>query len=314
MENVVVTDGLDQVNSSNLELAGHTVRRIGFGASRLTAGDGWGVPRNPEASHAVLRAALESGVNYVDTADALGPGVSESIIGDVIGNRDDVLVATKVGMLRPGPTVWDVLGHPNYLRQQVHNSLQRLRRDRLDLVYLHRIDPNYPLADQLGALQELRDAGLIGALGVSEPTLPQLEEVLRLERVAAVQSVYNVAATANAAIAERLAEEGIVFVAYWPLIGRGLPADLRARVFAVLAEFGVEVGLDAAQTGLAWILSGHANAAAIVGSRNTEHLRRNLDALGVELGEQLRERITAAVAAVLDGVTFHPRHSKDQNG
>lgn len=292
-----------------VSIAGFDAVQVAFGAARLTAEDGWGAPSDPAASRATLRAAVDAGINHIDTADALGPGVSEALIGAELGDTDGVLISTKVGMLRPGPRSWDILGHPNYLRQQVYNSLYRLRRERIDLLYLHRIDPNYPLADQLGALQDLRDAGLVGHLGVSEPTLPQLREVLALEpALAAVQSVYNLAETKNAPVAAALRERGIPFVAYWPLIGRGLPAGARAALFTALTPIAEGVGLHATQLVLAWIFTRAPGSLAVVGSRSRSHLADNVAAAGAVLDGPTVAAVETAVRTVVGTTPFDPRH------
>ncbi|WP_051701464.1 aldo/keto reductase [Mycetocola saprophilus] len=290
-------------------LAGHRVPRVGLGAARLTAGDGWGVPTDPEVPRALLRAALDAGIRYVDTADALGPGVSEGIIGDVIGNRDDILVSTKVGMLRPAQDRWGILGRPDYLRHAVHASLHRLRRERIDLLFLHRIDPDVPLADQLGALAELRDQGKIGHIGLSEPTRDQLDAALAIEPLAAVQSLYNVAARENTPVIERLAERNIPFIAYWPLIGRGLPADTHARVFAALEPTARAHQTSVQSIALAWIFHTVPDGLAVVGSRNPAHLRDNLAATEITLSAEEIGAISAAVTEALDGFVFNPRYS-----
>lgn len=285
---------------------------MAFGAARLTAGDGWGVPDDLETPRALLRAALEVGIDHIDTADALGSGVSEAIIGEVVGDRSDVLISTKVGMLRPGPGAWDVLGHPNYLRQQVHASLFRLKRERVDLLYLHRIDPNYPVEDQLGALQELRDQGLVGKLGVSQPTLQQLKRVLELEPdLAAVQNLYNLAARNETAVAELVAERGVAFVAYWPLIGRGLDGTRHDALFAALDRIGQPIGLSAAQLSLAWIFTTLPHAIAVVGTRSQAHLAANVAASGVRLDAATVAAIEEAAAAELAGVAFDPGRSRE---
>ncbi|MDQ1138573.1 pyridoxine 4-dehydrogenase [Microbacterium sp. SORGH_AS 1204] len=302
----------DSSVADRLVIAGRRVSRVAFGGARLTAGDGWGVPRDREVPRGILRAALEAGIDHIDTADALGPAVSEQIIGDVVGDRDDVLVATKVGMLRPGPGEWGVLGRPDYLRQQVHASLSRLRRERIDLVYLHRIDPDYPLADQLGALQQLRTQGLIGHIGVSQPTASQLEEVLLLEPdLAAVQSLYNVAARHDAELARTLEVRGIPFLAYWPLLGRGIAAARHRALFEGLASIGGPLGLDGAQVALAWIFSTLPGAGAVVGSRSAAHLRANARAARLRLDVENLARVTALVDDVLGDTVFDPRTSKD---
>lgn len=298
--------------SARLALAGRDVVRVGFGAARLTAGDGWGLPADPERSRALVRAAREAGIDHFDTADVHGPGIAEAIIGEAIGDADDVLVATKVGMLRAGPRTWDVLGHPNYLRQQVYASLARLRRERIDLLYLHRVDPAYPLADQLGALQELRDQGLVGRLGVSEPTATQLDEVLALEpHLAAVQSLYNLVARDNAAIARTLDEHGIPFVAYWPLIGRGLSHERHARLFAALAPVAADLDVSTPELVLAWIFTTLPNSLAVVGSRSARHLAGNVAAADLRLPAETLARIDDVVARELAGVRFDPSEPRE---
>ncbi|WP_449280509.1 aldo/keto reductase [Leucobacter sp.] len=312
-ENSTTAAAVTAPAAATTPVAGRSVRRLVFGGARLTRLDGWGAPQDPEASKSVLRAALDAGFDAVDTADALGPGISETLIGEVVGDRSDVLVSTKVGMLRPGPTQWDVLGHPNYLRQQVHASLSRLRREQIDLLYLHRIDPDYPLADQLGALQDLRDQGLVGSIGVSEPTAEQLEDVLRVEPgLAAVQSVYNVAAPGHRPLIGSLAERGIPFVGYWPLIGRGLPAAEFERVDGVLRRFADDTGLTPTQLKLAWIFATAPNTLAVVGSRSPQHLVENLAVLERPIAAELVPRIEHEVREALGGFSFDPRYGREE--
>ena len=297
---------------TRIPLAGRTVSRLGFGAARLTAGDGWGRAADPTEPRRLLSAAIDAGYDYIDSADALGPGISDEIIGEVVRPSDDVLVASKVGMLRTGPQGWGVLGRPDYLRQQVHATLLRLRRDQIPLLYLHRIDPTVPIADQWGTLRELRDDGLIGHLGVCEPSLAQLDELAGIEAPAAVQSLYNIAAPANAAVAARAAALGVPFVAYWALIGRGLARTEYDRVFEVLAVGGEPFGLSAAQTALAWALSTRPNGLALVGSRSVRHLAENRRAQEVRLPEDVTSRLAAEVADALGGVAFDPRHTAEE--
>lgn len=300
------------VGPQRVELAGRNVSRVAFGAARLTAGDGWGVPEDISASRNLLRSAIDLGYDYIDTADSLGPGVSEAVIGDVVGNSDRVLVATKVGMLRPSATRWGVLGHPDYLRQQVRNSLLRLRRDRIDLVYLHRIDPAYPLADQLGALQELRDEGLVGHIGVSEPTPAQLEEVFDIETPAVVQSVYNLVERRNGEIITTLGDRGIPFVAYWPLLGRGVSRSVYDAIHRQLRPTAQRLGTTTHALSLAWIFGRHPLSLAVVGSRDPRHLAANRAAADLTLDDAVLDEITAAVDAVCDPSTaFNPARSKD---
>lgn len=297
---------------SAITLADTTVSRIAFGAARLTRGDGWGQPDSPEESARILRSAVDAGYTLIDTADALGPGVSEQIIGDTLGNRQDVVVATKIGMLRPSEHSWDVLGHPNYLRQQIHLSLQRLQRDRIDLLFLHRIDPNYPLEDQLGVLQEAHERGDVGAIGISEPTLQQFDHAHALvPHLAAVQSLYNLVARSGEGVAQRAGAAGIPFIAYWPVLGRGLPTAVKERLFAELAALGAPRGLSPHQLSLAWIFNTQPHALAVTGSRSVEHLIANREAAGVVLNAELLAQIDRAVTETTAGIDFDPRHPKE---
>jgi len=279
-----------------LSLAWHSARR---GSLRETVG--------------AYRTALDLGYTYIDTADSLGPGVSEAIIGDVIGNSDDVLVATKVGMLRPAADEWGVLGHPQYLRQQVHNSLLRLQRDRIDVVYLHRIDPNYPLADQLGALQALRDEGLIGSIGISEPTQDQLDQILRIETPAVVQSVYNLVERKNEPVIEQLEKLSIPFAAYWPLLGRGVSRETYTAIHRQLQPIAADHESTTHGLALAWIWERYPLSIAVTGSRNVSHLAANRQAEKLTLSVVALEAISAAVDRALESneaTPFNPAVSK----
>lgn len=306
------TDATDATPAQRrITLAGRAVSRLGFGAARLTAGDGWGRPEDPAHARRLLRLAVDEGYDYIDSADALGPGVSDEVIGDVIHPAHDVLVASKVGMLRTGPHGWAVLGRPDYLRQQVYATLVRLRREQIPLLYLHRIDPEVPIEDQWGTLRDLRDEGLIGHLGVCEPTVAQLDLLSDIETPAVVQSLYNVAAPRGASIADRSSELGIPFVAYWALIGRGLTRPVYDRVFEVLGREGRSFGLSPAQTALAWVLSTRRDSLALVGSRSVRHLAENRGALDVQLPADVAARIGVDVEAALDGTVFDPRNAPE---
>ncbi|MGO3886599.1 MAG: aldo/keto reductase, partial [Mycetocola sp.] len=230
-------------HGARISVAGRELNRLGFGAARLTAGDGWGDPSDREPSRQVLRDVIAAGIDYIDTADALGPGVSESIIGEVVGASGDACVATKAGMIHSGEREWGVFGRPDYLRQQAHASRARLGVHTIDLFYLHRVDPAFPLADQWNALRRLRDEGVVRAIGVSEPSAQQLEQIVAIEPPAAVQSHYNLIQRGNDPIVARTAELGIPFVAYWPLAGNAIAPDLRAAAWQAIAPIAAEHGL-----------------------------------------------------------------------
>src|SRR5579864_6174333 len=176
-----------------ITLGDRTVRRLGFGAMRIT-GDGiWGPPKDHDESVAVLRRALELGINLIDTADSYGPDVSENLIAEALyPYPDDLVIATKGGLVRPGPGQWDPDGRPEHLRQACEGSLARLRLDRIDLYQFHRPDPRVPIGESIGALGELKDEGKIRHIGVSNFSEGQLREAERVTPVVSVQNRYNV--------------------------------------------------------------------------------------------------------------------------
>src|SRR5688572_29571055 len=177
--------------------AGLAVPRLGFGALHLAGPGGWGAPADRDAAIALVRGAVEAGIRYIDTADSLGPDVSEAVIAEALRPyRDDIVVATKAGMTRTGPHGWGVLGHPAYLR---------------------RVDPAYPLVDQVGALAELRDQGVIEHVGLSAVTSRQLAEAEAIVPVAAVQNHYNVASRESDDVLAETTRRGIPFVTFWSL-------------------------------------------------------------------------------------------------
>src|SRR5947208_14155220 len=168
------------------------VHRLGYGAMQLPGPGVWGEPADREAALRVVRAAAEQGVDFIDTADSYGPEVSEQIIAEALHPYpENLVIATKAGLTRQGPGIWTAVGRPAYLTQQVELSLRHLKVDRIDLIQLHRIDPEVPLADQLGAFKELQDEGKVRHVGVSEVTLDQLKAAREVVDVASVQNLYT---------------------------------------------------------------------------------------------------------------------------
>lgn len=265
--------------SRHVRVAGRDVARIGFAGLHLAGPGGWGAAADSDAAIALLRAGVDAGIRYIDTADSLGPGASEDVVAAALHPYDDdLVVATKAGMVRSGPRSWGVLGRPDYLKQQAYASALRLRLDAIPLFHLHRIDPAYPLADQLGALIDLRDEGVIREIGLSAVTLDQLDAALELAPISAVQNHFNLVSRHAQRVLERTAELGIPFTAYWTLgHGRTLIDDLELAVIARRA------GLTSAQLLLAWLLHRSANIIALPGSGSPAHLASNLQALDAEL-------------------------------
>jgi aryl-alcohol dehydrogenase-like predicted oxidoreductase len=204
------------------------VRRVGYGAMQITGPGHWFHPDDMDAAKAVLREAVDLGVNHLDTADAYGPETSERLIRKALHPYpDDLVIATKGGMTRQGPNRWAPVGRPEYLRQCVEMSLRRLALDRIDLYYLHRIDPQVPLADQLGELATLREEGKIRHIGVSKVTVTQVEAARVITPIAAVQNKFN-QLEGDRAVLECCAEHGLAFVPYAPLAAGTLARDGRA--------------------------------------------------------------------------------------
>lgn len=202
-------------------LGGDTpVTRIGLGTIQFTGNtDRWGPPTDPAQAIRVLHAAVEAGITHIDTADCYGPHACETLIADALHPYDDTLViATKGGIRRTRPDEWDHYGHPDYLRSCVDHSLTRLRRDTIDLYYLHRIDPRIPLEDQLGALITARQQGKIRHIGLSKVTLTQLRQAETLAPIAAVQN-YRDPTNPDHAVRDHCERHHIAYVPYRPLQG-----------------------------------------------------------------------------------------------
>lgn len=204
--------------AGTLTIAGRTVSRLGFGTMRLTGPGTWGDPTDRDTALSVLRQAVHTyGISHIDTADAYGPHTAEHLLRDALyPYPDHVLIATKVGMVRPGPGQWIPLGNPYYLRACVEGSLRRLKVERLELCYLHRIDPEVDLDDQIAVMKALQNEGKIGYIGLSKVTPEDIRKVGKELSVAAVQNVLNTTDRFDDAV-ELCAEFGIPYVAYRPL-------------------------------------------------------------------------------------------------
>jgi pyridoxine 4-dehydrogenase len=235
------------------------VNRLGFGAMRITGKGIWGEPENPEEARAVLKRAVELGINLIDTADSYGPHVSERLIGETLHPYpEDLVIATKGGLLRDGPGQWRRDARPEHLREACEGSLKRLKLDCIDLYQLHRIDPRVPAEEPLGALAELREEGKIRHIGLSEVTDRDSEEVLDF--------------------CER---EGIGFIPWFPLA----TGDL-ARPGGPLDEIATRYGASPGQVALAWLLWRSPVILPIPGTSSVEHLVENVAAASLELDEE----------------------------
>jgi len=253
-----------------------TVNRLGFGAMRITGQGIWGEPASREQAQAALRQAVELGVNFIDTADSYGPEVSETLIADSLyPYPDDLVIASKGGLVRPGPGRWAPDGRPEHLRDACHGSLRRLKLDQIPLYQFHRPDPQVPYAESIGALVELKNQGKIRHIGVSNVSEDQLREAQRLTPVVSVQNRYNVADRSSESMIDLCDQERIVFLPWAPIQN----ADRMPPVLTAARHHGV----SPRQIALAWLLTRSAQILPIPGSGSAGHVAANVAAASVQL-------------------------------
>jgi pyridoxine 4-dehydrogenase len=253
-----------------------TVNRLGFGAMRITGQGIWGEPPDRERARAALRQAVALGVNFIDTADSYGPEVSEQLIADTLyPYPDDLVIATKGGLLRPGPGRWEPDGRPGHLREACEGSLRRLKLDQIPLYQFHRPDPRVPYAESIGALVELKEQGKIRHIGVSNVSEDQLREAQRLTPVVSVQNRYNLADRASESIVDLCDQEDLIFLPWAPI----QDADRMAPILSAASRHHVSTR----QIALAWLLSRSPQILPIPGSGSPEHVAENIAAASVQL-------------------------------
>src|SRR5499425_1970570 len=227
-----------------------SAHRLGFGAMRLT-GDGiWGPPKNRTEAIAVLRRAVELGVNFIDTADSYGPKVSEELIAEALfPYPSGLVIATKAGFDRPGPDRWVMNGRPEHLRAALEGSLRRLRLERIDLFQLHRIDPAVPANDQFGTLKELQQQGKIRHIGLSEVSVAQIHDARNVIPISTVQNRYSVTDRAAEEVLNVCESLSIGFIPWFPLAAGKISAAGNA-----LETVAARAGVSSSQLALAWLL------------------------------------------------------------
>jgi aryl-alcohol dehydrogenase-like predicted oxidoreductase len=266
-----------------------TVHRLGYGAMQLPGPGVWGEPADRDAALRVVRAAVEQGVDLIDTADSYGPLVSEQIIAEALHPYPEGLViATKAGLTRQGPGIWTPVGRPAYLKQQVELSLRHLKVDRIDLIQLHRIDPDVPLADQLGAFKELQDEGKVRHIGVSEVSVQQLQAAREIVDVVSVQNLYNLTNRQSQDVLEYAEAQGIAFIPWFPIA----TGDL-AKPDSPVAEIARELDATPSQVALAWLLQKSPVVLPIPGTKSVEHLTENMGAARLHLSDEDMARLDA---------------------
>jgi aryl-alcohol dehydrogenase-like predicted oxidoreductase len=266
------------------------VRRLGFGAMRITGNGIWGPPDDPEEARRLLRRVVDLGVNLIDTADSYGPEVSENLIAEALHPYPDGLViATKGGLRRTGPGQWPRDGRPERLKECCEASLRRLRLERIDLYQLHSPDPQVPLEDSVGALKELQDEGKIRHVGVSNVSREELERARAVVDVVTVQNRYNLTERHSESVLEACERDGLGFIPWFPLAIGEL-----ARPGGPLDDLAQRHDAAPGQLALAWLLARSPVMLPIPGTASVEHLEENVAAQSIELGRDEVERLEAA--------------------
>jgi aryl-alcohol dehydrogenase-like predicted oxidoreductase len=271
-----------------------TVHRLGFGAMRIVGEGVWGEPADRQAALAVVRRAVELGVDFIDTADSYGPNISEEILAEALHPYAAGLkIATKVGFTRTGPNKWIPVGRPEYLRQQTELSLRKLKVDTLDLLQLHRIDPKVDAEEQFGVLRELQDEGKARALGLSQVGVAELEAAGRHFTVSTVQNRYNLTDRSSEDVLEYAEANGIGFIPWAPISAGEL-----AQPGGPLDEAAKRLGATASQVALAWLLRRSPVMMPIPGTGSVKHLEENLAAAALRLDDATYAELEAASTAL----------------
>jgi pyridoxine 4-dehydrogenase len=262
-----------------------TVNRLGFGAMRITGPGIWGDPPSRDQAIATLRRAVELGVNFIDTADSYGPGVSETLIAEALHPYpDDLVIATKGGLIRPGPGRWEPDGRPEHLREVCEGSLRRLGLEQIPLYQFHAPDPAVPLAESIGAIAELKNEGKIRHVGVSNVSESQLREAQQIVPIVSIQNRYNASDRRSEPLIDLCEQEQLVFLPWAPV----QESDKNPAVAAAAERLGVTQH----QVVLAWLLAASPQVLPIPGTGSPRHAEENIAAAAVELSPDEIEAIS----------------------
>ena len=277
--------------SGSFSLGDLSVHRLGYGAMRITGPGIWGPPADHDTAVAVLRRAVELGVDLIDTADSYGPYISEDLIREALHPyaEGDVLIATKGGLTRSGPDAWPPVGRPEYLRQCVEMSLRRLGVEQIGLWQLHRIDEKVPAEEQFGFMADIQKEGKVRHLGLSEVSVEQIEAARQHFEVVSVQNLYNLANRQSEDVLQHCEREGIGFIPWFPVAAGDL-----ATPGGVLDEIARDHRATHAQLALAWLLRRSPVVLPIPGTGSVAHLEENCAAAQVELTDDEYEALTRA--------------------
>ena len=270
----------------------HEINRLGFGAMRITGKGVWGEPDDRENAKAVLRRAVELGVNFIDTADSYGPAVSEPIIGEALAPfPKGLVVATKAGLTRNGPNKWLPVGRSEYLMQQVEMSLRFLKTDVIELWQLHRIDPNVPVEESLGVIADFQRQGKIRHVGLSEVKPKEIDQARKVVDIVSVQNLYNVGDRQHEDVLQYCEANKIAFIPWYPVAAGKL-----AQPGGKLDEMSKRHGATVAQLSIAWLLHKSPVMVPIPGTSSLAHLEENMKAAELSLSPEEMQEIETAVA------------------
>jgi aryl-alcohol dehydrogenase-like predicted oxidoreductase len=269
-------------HSGTVSIAGDlTVNRLGYGAMRITGEGIWGEPKDPTESKRVLKRLLDLNVNFIDTADAYGPEVSENLIAEALHPYPkDLVIATKGGLTRQGPNEWAAVGRAEYLRQCVEMSLRRLKVNRIDLYQLHRFDPKVPVEESLGELKKMQEEGKIRHIGLSETTVADIQRAQKIVTVASVQNKYNITDRAYEDVVDYCEKNKIVFIPWFPLA-----AGVLTKPGGVLDKIARAHNATTSQVAIAWLLRRSPVMLPIPGTSKVKHLEENVATAELKLSE-----------------------------
>ncbi|CAG5018398.1 Pyridoxine 4-dehydrogenase [Dyadobacter sp. CECT 9275] len=257
------------------------INRLGYGAMQLTGSGVFGEVKDRENAKKVLLAAVESGVNFIDTAEAYGPQFNESLIAEALyPYKKDLIIATKGGFRRPGPGKWVVDGDPKFIKENIEGSLKRLKTDTIDLWQLHRIDPKVPVEETLAPVAEAVKAGKIRYVGLSEVSIAQIEKASKVLPIVSVQNLYNLGDRQWDEVVDFTARNGMAFIPWFPLASG--PEKLADKISNIARNHDATV----AQIALAWLLKRSGNILLIPGTSSLKHLQENLKAADIDLTDE----------------------------